>query len=84
MDIDYKITEYFEKNNLFDSNESNGLTIKNESNTLIIKGNSRDLIELADLLTNLAKSKTKGSHIHIDNSTLISKESNIKEIIIEK
>lgn len=84
MKIEYKITEYFEKNNLFDSDEAEGITIKNDDNLLTIEGKSRDLVELADLLANLAKDNSKGAHIHIDNSTLLNEESDVKEIIIEK
>ena len=84
MNIEYKITDYFDKNNLFDSDNKNGLIIKNDDNTLLIKGNSRDLIELADLLTNLALEKNKNEHIHIDDLTLLNKESSVSEIIIEK
>ncbi len=84
MNIKYKITEYFEKNDLFDMNESFGLTIKYENNTLLIKGSSIDLIELADILTNLALAKLDKMHIHIDELTLLNKESNLSEIIIEK
>lgn len=84
MNIVYKITDYFEKNNLFDNDNKNGLIIKNDNNTLLIKGSSRDLIELADLLTNLALEKNKDGHIHIDDLTLLNKESDFSEIIIEK
>ena len=84
MNINYKITKYFEENNLFDSNKSNGLTISDNNHILQIKGSSRDLIELADLLTNLALSKTKDEHLHIDDLTLLNKKSSFSEIIIEK
>ena len=84
MNIVYKITDYFDKNNLFDSDNKNGLIIKNDDNTLLIKGNSRDLIELADLLTNLALEKHTGVHIHIDEASLLNKKSTFSEIVIEK
>lgn len=84
MEIKYYITDYFEKNNLFDSDDSKGLIIKNDSKTIQIIGSSRDLIELADHLVNVAISKNKNEHIHIDDLTLINKESDYKEIIIEK
>lgn len=84
MKIEYKITDYFNDNNLFDNSESNGLIVNNESNVLLIKGNSRDLVQLADILVNVAKSKEKGAHIHIDELTCLNKNSNIEEIIIEK
>ena len=81
MEVNYKITEYFDKNNLFDDEKTNGLTLKNEKKTLLIKGKPRDLVELADLLVNIALHKS--SHIHIDNLTLINEKSDVKEIIIE-
>ena len=84
MNIKYKITEYFDNNNLFDNEISTGLKIKNDSNTLYIEGSSKDLIELADILVSISASKDKNPHIHIDDLTLINKESEIKEIIIEK
>ncbi len=83
MNIDYEITRYFDDNNLFDSNEKDGLMISTDSNSLIIKGNSRDLVELADILISLSKSKDN-NHIHLDDLTLINKDSLIKDIIIEK
>lgn len=83
MNIEYKITDYFEKNNLFDSDNNNGLIIKKDDSTLYINGSSRDLIELADLLTSLALEKSK-AHVHIDDLTLLNKESDFSEVIIEK
>ncbi len=80
MDIKYKITEYLNENNLFESSKSDGLIVKNENNILTIKGNPKDLAELADLLVNVAINK---SHIHIDDLTLLNEKSEIKEIIIE-
>ena len=80
MDIKYKITEYFNENDLFKSSKSDGLIVKNENNILTIKGNPKDLAELADLLVNVAINK---SHIHIDDLTLLNEKSEIKEIIIE-
>ena len=82
MDIKYNITKYFEDNNLFDNNLSNGLTITSDKNILLIKGSSKDLVELADILVNIAKEKE--AHIHIDNLTIINNNSKYKELIIEK
>ena len=65
-------------------NHFDGLTIKSDSNILLIKGSSNDLIELADLITKLASEKTKGAHLHIDELTLLNKNSDFSEIIIEK
>ena len=82
MDIKYEITKYFEENNLFDNDKSNGITIKADSNSIVIKGTSRDLVELADLIVNVAASKE--NHIHVDNLTLLNNDSDFSEIIIEK
>ena len=84
MNINYKITEYFKKNNLFTNEISNGLNISIDNDSITIKGSQRDLVELADLLANVAIDKTKGAHLHIDELTLLDKDSNIKELIIEK
>ena len=85
MEIKYKITEYFEKNNLFSKNQTTkGLKIKEESNSLLISGNSRDLVQLADLLVNVALAKEKNSHLHIDNLTILDDDSDYQEIILEK
>ena len=84
MKIDYKITEYFEKNNLFSNDIREGLKVKAISDSLSLTGNSRDLIELADLLVSIALDKTKRTHLHIDELTLLNNDSDFKEIIIEK
>ena len=69
---------------LFDSEKTSGLSIKYDNEILLIEGSSRDLIELADLLTSLALEKNEGAHIHIDDLSLLNKESSFSEIIIEK
>ena len=83
MDIDYKITEYFDNKNLFDCDKSKDLLLKIDSKTLLVKGNSRDLVELADVLVSVAKNK-ENTHVHLDDLTLINNNSDIKEIVIEK
>ncbi len=83
MKIDYKITKYFEDNNLFDSYDSNGLMLKLDSKSIIVMGNSRDLVEFADLLVNVARSK-ENYHIHVDDLNLLNKNSDISAIIVEK
>ena len=83
MEIKYILTDYFEKNDLLDNQSSEGLTIKKEGNAILINGGSKDLIELADLIVNVALEKQK-EHIHIDDLTLLNKESDFSEIIIEK
>ena len=83
MNIYYEISKYFEYNNLFDSEVKNELLVNVDFNILIIKGKSRDLVELADILVSLSKSKDN-NHIHLDSLTLVNNNSLIKEIIIEK
>ena len=83
MNIEYKITDYFNENNLFDSDVNNGLLLKMDSKNLIIQGNSRDLVELADVLISISKSDGN-NHVHLDDLTLINKDSSISEIIIDK
>ena len=84
MKIEYNLTKYFKDNNLFKTNESENITIKKENETIIIKGKEKDLIELADIIISIVKDEKENSHIHIDKDTLINKESEISEIIIEK
>ena len=84
MKIDYIITKYFDDNNLFDDTKSDGLKVVNNNNNLLISGSSLDLVNLADILVSVASNKEKGTHIHMDDSTLLDKDSDYKEIIIEK
>ena len=65
-------------------NNPDGLRIKLDGEDLVIKGSSNDLLELANYLINIALSNTKGSHLHIDEVTLLSSSSEIKSMIIEK
>ena len=84
MDIEYKISKYFKDNNLFINDKVSDITITNENEILNIKGSAIDLVELADILVSVAKDKNEVSHIHLDENTIISKDSKYKEIIIEK
>ncbi|MEE3343382.1 MAG: hypothetical protein VZS44_04775 [Bacilli bacterium] len=85
MKIEYNITKYFENNNLFDDTISDGLKIlKDENDNILITGSSVDLVNLADILVNVAMDKGENPHIHIDDLTLLDKNSDYKEIIIEK
>ena len=84
MDINYRITKYFNENNLFENDKSNVILIKTDDGSITIKGNSRDLVELADLLVSVAASKEKGEHIHVDSLTTLNAQSDFSEIIIEK
>ena len=84
MKVDYRITEFFEKNQLFDSNQNDGIQIGIDQNEIIIKGSSKDLVELADILVSVAASKEKREHIHLTIDTVVKNDSEIKNIIIEK
>lgn len=84
MKIEYRIKEYFEKNKLIGDEKQEGIIIHQDGEELLIEGTTGDLVELADLIVNVAVAKTKGVHIHIDQNTLLSENSDIKEIIIQK
>lgn len=62
----------------------NGINIKLEDNELLIKGNKEDLLELAEYINKVATSNENIDHIHLDELTLIDKNSVIKNLIIEK
>ena len=62
----------------------NGLTITKSENEILIKGTKEELLELAEYIKNVANSKLEKDHIHIDELSLLKKDSEIKELIIEK
>lgn len=61
-----------------------GITLSFNQDDLVIKGNKEDLEELAKYLLQVASSINSKDHLHLDTLTLISKNSEIKELIIEK
>ena len=63
---------------------NNGITITSSDNEVLIKGNKDELRELAEYITNVANSTNSNDHIHLDNLTIISNDSPVKELIIEK
>ena len=63
---------------------NNGLIIKNNNNEVLIKGNKSDLEELANYIIKVANSNQKKDHLHLDDLTIISTDSSIKNLIIEK
>lgn len=73
-----------EKNFDLSSSDLPGITISLDNNELVIKGSKLDLIELANYIVNLALSNNNRDHIHIDDLTLIDKDSKINSLIIEK
>lgn len=73
-----------ENNYEIENSNSNGLNISFNDNEVAIKGDKTYLIELANYIVNIALSDNEKDHIHIDELTLIDKDSEIKNIIIEK
>jgi hypothetical protein len=61
-----------------------GIKISLDNNELVIKGNKDDLIELSSYISNIANSNLDNDHLHLDELAIIDKESNIKNVIIEK
>ena len=54
------------------------------NNEIIIKGSKEELEELIEYIKKVTESSLDKDHIHIDDLTLIDKDSNIKNLIIEK
>lgn len=73
-----------ENNYEIENSNSNGLNISFNDNEVAIKGDKTYLIELANYIVNIALSDNEKDHIHLDELTLIDKDSEIKNIIIEK
>ena len=61
-----------------------GLKISNINEEILISGTKDDLKELIEYINMIINSKNETDHIHIDELTLISNNSNIKNLIIEK
>ena len=83
------VSDYLKELNLYPTNKEVtdlGIQISVSRNKeLFINASAEDLIELADLLTSLATSKSgSGKHFHIDDLTLIDDKSQITDVIIEK
>lgn len=62
----------------------NSVTIKQNDNEIVIKGNKSDLLELSGYIKRVAESDSEKDHIHIDDLTIVSEESDIKNLVIEK
>lgn len=73
-----------EKNIKIDRTNFSGINIDNNTNEIVIKGKQLDLLELANYIVNIALSSNDKDHIHLDDLTLLNKDSTIKEIVIEK
>ena len=63
---------------------NNGLIINENNNEVLIKGKKEDLEELANYILKVANSNQKNDHLHLDELTIISDNSDIKNLIIEK
>ena len=71
-------------NNNIMENNSLGLNIELNNDTIVIKGSKLDLVELANYIVNVAVSNNNSDHLHLDELSLISNESQIRNLIIEK
>ena len=82
---DRLVSKYLKDNNIYPINEGEyGLKIKiMDTGELYIDGDSDSLIDLADLLVSLSQTREK-DHVHINKDSIISDESKISELIIEK
>ena len=78
------IMNYLKEKNYNINTDSRGITITNDNNEIVITGNQLDLIELADYIVSVALSENKNDHLHLDDLTLVSKDSKIENLIIEK
>ena len=79
------IQEYLKNNNNdLTSSKPDGIKIILNDEELLIKGSKLDLIELADYILDIALSKQEKNHLHLDTLSLLNKDSNVKELIIEK
>lgn len=64
--------------------KNDGLIISEDNKEVLVKGSKEDLLELANYIKGVALSNEEKDHIHLDDLTLLSKDSEIKQIIIEK
>ncbi|MBR6949796.1 MAG: hypothetical protein IKH54_06415 [Bacilli bacterium] len=78
------LLDYIERNNINVDSSTNGIMISKNNSEVLIKGSKADLIELADYIIGVALSDNEKDHIHLDNLTLISNDSIVNELIIEK
>lgn len=77
------ISNYLKDNNYSFSDNSNGINISLDNNELLIKGSGSDLVDFADYILDVALSNSK-DHLHLDELTVVNKNSNINNIIIER
>ena len=60
-----------------------GIQIYSNDGEIVIKGTKGDLLELAQYINKVALEE-ETTHLHLDDLTLIDKESIIKNLVIEK
>ena len=65
-------------------NLNKGINLSITNGELLISGKEEDLKELVEYIERIISSKNSNDHIHLNDQTLISKNSEIKELIIEK
>lgn len=79
------VMNYLKDNNYnLEDNNLSGIKVEVTFDNITIRGSKLDLIDLADLIVSVALSEYKNDHVHVDDLTLISEESKINEIVIEK
>ena len=66
------------------TNLYNGISISKIDNELLIKGTKSDLLDLANYIVDTALSDNNKDHIHLNEEILLSNNSEVKELIIEK
>ena len=60
------------------------MNIKHSDNEVLLTGNKEELLELAEYIIKVANSNNEKDHIHLDDLTIVDKNSDIKNLIIEK
>jgi hypothetical protein len=60
------------------------MNIKCSDNEVLITGNKEDLLEFAEYINKVANSENEKDHLHLDDLTIVDKDSEIKNLIIEK
>ena len=60
------------------------MNIKYSDNEVLITGNKEDLLEFAEYINKVANSENEKDHLHLDDLTIVDKDSEIKNLIIEK
>lgn len=77
-----KIISSNEIKKIYETN-SDGIKIKlNDAEEMVISGDTSDLLNFANSLINVALAESLGSHIHHDETTLLSADSEIKNIVV--